>query len=216
MRLRYRIPLAVIAIFMVMTLFMASSYALWKVTIYQETENIIETGCFSLEFKDESSSINLGNTYPMSNESGMKTIPYIFTVKNTCTVDAKYTIYLNTLEVDGVKLEDSLINYSLVKVDGALATAQTLDTAKTNMDTSHFTFTKKILKSYELETSTLKGKTDENSDDGGSATYSLRLWIDESGKNAVRDKEGNVITPGIEGQTFEAGISTIATATKLD
>lgn len=216
MRLRYRIPLAVIAIFMVMTLFMASSYALWKVTIYQETENIIETGCFSLEFKDESSSINLGNTYPMSNESGMKTIPYIFTVKNTCTVDAKYTIYLNTLEVDGVKLEDSLINYSLVKVDGALATAQTLDTAKTNMDTSHFTFTKKILKSYELETSTLKGKTDENSDDGGFATYSLRLWIDESGKNAVRDKEGNVITPGIEGQTFEAGISTIATATKLD
>lgn len=216
MRLRYRIPLAVIAIFMVMTLFMASSYALWKVTIYQETENIIETGCFSLEFKDESSSINLGNTYPMSNESGMKTIPYIFTVKNTCTVDAKYTIYLNTLEVDGVKLEDSLINYSLVKVDGALATAQTLDTAKTNMDTSHFTFTKKILKSYELETSTLKGKTDENSDDGGFATYSLRLWIDESGKNAVRDKEGNVITHGIEGQTFEAGISTIATATKLD
>lgn len=221
MRLRYRIPLAIIAIFMVLTLFMASSYALWKVTIYQETENIIETGCFSIEFQDESSSINLGNTYPMSNESGMKTTPYIFTIKNTCTVDANYTIYLNTLEVNGTKLADSLIKYSLVKVDGALATAKTLDTATTNIDTSHFTFNKNILKSYELATGTLKGKVEDKVDatknkEGESATYELRLWIDESGKNAVRDKEGNIITPGIEGQTFEAGISTIATATKIE
>ncbi len=215
MRLRYRIPLAVIAILMVMTLFLSSSYALWKVTIYQETENIIETGCFSIEFEDVSDSINLGNTYPMKDTNGMKLTPYIFKVKNTCSVDAKYTIYLNTLEVTGTKLDDSLIKYSLIKSDDAVGTAQTLDTAKVNLDKSHFTFDKTILKSYEIGTGTLKGKTNDASDDGGVATYSLRLWIDESGKNAVRDKNGNIITPGIEGQTFEAGISTIATATKL-
>lgn len=216
MRLRYRIPLAVIAIFMVLTLFMASSYALWKVTIYQETENIIETGCFSIEFQDKSSSINLGNTYPMSDTNGMKTVPYVFTLKNTCTVDANYTLYLNTLEVDGVKLADNLIKYSLVKEGGAVATAQKLSTATPNIDKSHFTYTKNILNSYELGTGSLKGKTSEDSDDGGAVTYSLRLWIDESGKNAVRDKAGNIVTPGIDGQTFEAGISTIATATKLE
>lgn len=204
MRLRYRIPLAMIAIFMVLTLFMASSYALWKVTIYQETENIIETGCFSIEFKNESSSINLGNTYPMSDASGLKTTPYTFTLKNTCTVDAKYTLYLNTLAVNGTKLDDNLIKYSIVKSDGALNVVQKLATAKTNSDLSHFSFNKKVLKSYELGTGTLKGKSSDTSNDGGSATYSLRLWIDSSA------------TKTIANQTFEAGISTIATATKLD
>lgn len=204
MRLKYRIPLATIAILMVATLFIASSYALWKVTIYQETENIIETGCFSLEFQDISSSINLDNTYPMSNEKGMKMKPYEFKITNTCTVDAKYTIYLNTLEVEGTKLNDHLIKYSLLKTDGAVAVATTLDTAKENLDISHFSFDKGIEKSYEIGTGTLKGKTAEESSDGESATYSLRLWIDESATNSIA------------GQTFEAGISTIAYATKLE
>lgn len=204
MRLRYRLPLALIAICMVMTLFVASSYALWKVTIYQETENIIETGCFSISFNDDSTSINLNNTYPMSNENGLKTTPYTFTLTNTCTIDANYTIYLNTLEVSGTKLADSLIKYALVKADGAVATAQNLNSATQNIDKSHFTFDKNILNSYVLETGTLKGKTSETSNDGGSVTYNLRLWIDEAGTNTIA------------GQTFEAGISTIATSTKLD
>lgn len=203
MRLKYRIPLALIAILMVVTLFIASSYALWKVTIYQETENIIETGCFSLSF-EEADSINLDNTYPMTSESGMKTKPYQFTIRNTCTVDAKYTIYLNTLAVTGTKLDDSLIKYSLIKTGGAVAVATNLNTATTNLDTSHFTFDKKILKSYEIGSGTLKGKSSETSNDGASDTYNLRLWIDEKA------------TKTIAGQTFEAGISTIAYATKIE
>lgn len=203
MRLRYRIPLAIIAIFMVLTLFMASSYALWKVTLYQETENIIQSGCFEITFEDVSSSINLNNTYPMSDTSGLKTSPYTFKITNRCTVDAKYTLYLNTLAVNGTKLDDSLVKYSIVKSDGALNVVQKLNAAKTNSDLSHFSFNKKVLKSYELTTGTLKGKSSDTSNDGGSATYSLRLWIDSSA------------TKTIGGQTFEAGISTIATATNL-
>lgn len=204
MRLKYRIPLALTAILMVVTLFVASSYALWKVTIYQETENLIETGCFSLAFEDVSDSINLNNTYPMENEKGMKTKPYQFTIRNTCTVDAKYTIYLNTLSVNGTKLDDSLIKYSLIKTDDAVAIANNLDSATVNIDLSHFTFDKKILDSYEIGSGTLKGKTSETSDDGEYETYSLRLWIDEKATNEIA------------GQTFEAGISTIAYATKLE
>lgn len=203
MRLRYRIPLALLAILMVITLFIASSYALWKVTIYQETENIIETGCFKLDFEDVSSSIQLDNTYPMPDESGMKLKPYIFTISNTCTIDAKYTLFLNTLDVDKEKLDDGLIKYSIVKSDGALAVADTLNAAPKNIDTSHFTFDKKILTSYEIGSGTLKGRTSKTSEDGETATYSLRLWIDESATN------------DIAGQTFEAGLSTIAYATKL-
>lgn len=204
MSLKYRIPLALISILMVITLFIASSYALWKVTIYQETENIIESGCFSISFENVSNSINLDNTYPMSNTSGMKTTPYVFKLTNTCTVDAKYTIYLNTLAVSGTKLDDGIIKYALVETDGALSTAQKLNTATVNLDKSHFTFDKSILTSYEIGSGTLKGKTSDSSSDGGTATYSLRLWIDESAGNSIFN------------QTFEAGVSTIAYATKIE
>lgn len=204
MSLKYRIPLAMIAICMVLTLFLASSYALWKVTIYQETENIIDSGCFAITFEEESSSINLTNTYPISNEKGMKTKPYIFKITNTCTTDAKYTLYLNTLEVNGSKIDDSLIDYSLVKSDGAVAVANKLNTATKNIDTSHFDFDKKILTSYEVAEGTLKGATSDGGTDGEAATYSLRLWIDESA------------TTAINGYSFEAGLSVISTATKIE
>lgn len=221
MRLKYRIPLAIIAICMVITMFIASSYALWSVTITQESKNAIESGCFAITFDDtNSSSINLTNTYPIPDDKGLKTTPYTFTIKNTCTVDARFTLYLNTLNVpkktvvvDGKeseidnKIADDFIKYSLIESDGAVAVAQSLINAEKNPDTSYFTFKedfgKDVLKSYALTTGTLKGQSAEGVDDGESITYSLRLWIDE------------VATTEINGQTFEAGISTVAYATKL-
>ncbi len=209
MRLRYRIPLAIIAICMVITMFIASSYALWSVTITQESKNALESGCFAITFDDtDSSSINLTNTFPISDEKGLKTAPYTFTIKNTCTVDARFTLYLNTLNiVDGVKLSDDFIKYSLMQSDGAVAVAQSLKNAEQNLDTSYFTFKedfgKDVLKSYVLTTGTLKGQSAEGVDDGEAITYSLRLWIDE------------VATNEIFGQTFEAGVSTVAYAVQL-
>lgn len=202
MRLRYRIPLALISILMVMTLFLASSYALWRISVFQETENLIETGCFSIVFDDtDSSSINLNNTYPMVDESGLKTVPYTFTIKNTCTVDADYTLFLNTLEVND-KIPDSLIRYSLIQEAGALNVGKTLESADVNTDKSHFKFDKKILNSYVIESGSLKGRSSTESDDGEEITYHLRLWIDQAGT-----KEG---TNNVAGKTFEAGVSVIA------
>lgn len=190
MRLRYRIPLAVIAVMLVITMFLGSSYALWKVTKYQETTNIIETGCFELSFTEQSSSISLKNTYPITDEKGLKTTPYMFTLKNTCTIAADYKVYLNTLETTGTKITDSLIKYSLQKTGDSVAVASLLGAATVNSDVTNFTYDKNLLTSYELATGTLQPED--------SVQYSLRLWIDESA------------TTAINGQTFEAGIATVA------
>lgn len=190
MRLRYRIPLAIIAIMLVITMFLGSSYALWKVTKYQETANVIETGCFELSFTEQSSSISLKNTYPITDEKGLKTTPYMFTLKNTCTIAADYKVYLNTLEPTGTKITDTLIKYSLQKTGGSVAVASLLSGATVNKDVTNFTYDKNLLTSYEIATGTLQPEE--------SAQYSLRLWIDESA------------TTAINGQSFEAGIATVA------
>lgn len=203
MRLKYRIPLAIIAILMVITLFMGSSYALWKTTDYQETVNKIATGCFELSFTEDKKSINLDNTYPMEDEKGAETIPYRFTITNTCTTDAEYTIYLNTLKPDlGTKIADDLIKVALLEENGATMVAHNLDSLEQNVELSHFAYPKELLNSYIIGTGKLKGK-DDNGNAGESVTYDLRIWIDEKA------------TTAINGQTFEAAVASVAYATSI-
>lgn len=214
MRLRYRIPLAIIAILIVMTLFMGSSYALWKTTDYQETVNQLAAGCFELSFQEESKSINLNNAYPMEDEKGFKTKPYTFTLTNTCTTDAEYKIFLNTLGTDENKIADNLIKVALIEENGALNNAQKLNSILENTDLSNFAYAKPILNSYVLGTGKLKGKQ-EGAEIGESVTYDLRIWIDSSATNTKKDLTGNVISTGIDGKTFEAAVASVAYATKI-
>lgn len=175
LRLRYRIPLAIIAILMMVTLFVGSSYALWQTTDYQESVNQIAAGCFELSFVEDKKSINLDNTYPMEDTNGLKTVPYRFTIKNTCTVDANYTIYLNTLKpIVGTKLADNLVKVSLLKEGGATNVVRLLSGIEDKAleddlkyfdydikDASGAVVTKRdILTSYIIGTGTLKGRTE--------------------------------------------------------
>ena len=220
MRLRYRIPLIIIAILIVFTTFIGSSYSFWEVTEYQTDPNIIRTGCFELSFEEQSSSVNLVNSYPMADEKGLKTIPYTFTLTNTCDIDADYTVYLNTFQAASgkTKIDDKFIKYSLNKKESSSKVAKYLasedqenqnNKAIVNSDTSSFKYEegKTIETSYELDSGSLKGKTTDTEGQeksGESVTYELRLWIDSSATN------------DIHGQVFEAAVSTIATATDLN
>ncbi len=220
MRLGYRVSLAVISIAMVAVLFVSSSYALWKVTSVQENENIIKSGCFVVDLQSEGESIRLDNTYPMEDEKGLKQQPYVFTIKNNCTLDAQYTIYLSELVDDASKnntLNIDLINYSFMEQGGAVATAKKLsaltsEQSKLTNSASSLSFEgKKIDATYELATGTLKGKkvnvqsgTEVTEKEGESKTYELRLWIDENATNEIF------------GKSFEAGVSAIAYAIASD
>ena len=204
MRLKYRLSLAIIAICMVITMFVASSYALWSITITQESKNAVEAGCFTISFTDVTSSINLDNAYPVTDAKGMKTSPYTFQIKNVCTVDARVSILLNVLEDSTVS--ENLIKYSLILKDAAVETPKWLKNAEDmtlRTNTSQFGLEKAVRKVYEIGTVTLKGSSTPDVDDGASATYNLKLWIDESATNAIFR------------QKFEAALSTVAYATTL-
>jgi len=181
--------------------------------LYGQSVNQIASGCFELSFVEDKKSINLDNTYPMEDASGLKTIPYRFTIKNTCTVDAEYSIYLNTLNPSvGTKLADNLVKVSLLKEGGSTNVVRLLSGVDVNTDLTHFDYDLKdadgtviterdILTSYVLGSGTLKGKTDTT--EGESATYDLRIWIDASA------------TKEISGQTFEAAVASVAYATSI-
>ena len=218
MRLKYRVSLAVISILMVMTLFLSSSYSLWKITVTQGGENVISAGCFDvkLENVDNNNNINLTNTYPMTDEKGKNLTPYIFKITNNCTIDASYTIYLNQLDsqnkvTNGDQKIEDYIKYTFKEQNGAGTTDETAKKLKDgtavttdDLNTADITFNygdgKNIQKTYALGTGVVTGRTGDTGA-GGSKTYELHLWI------------GNEANKTIGGQTFEAGVSVVAYAT---
>ncbi len=211
LRLRYRISLAVIAIMLVCCMFLGSSYALWKVEFEQDSENVIKTGCFDVTLEDaaDSKSINLEKAYPISDEQGLASTPYKFTVKNNCTIDAEYTLYLNVLKVDANsetdvnskiagQIPDENIMYTLKKESETNSTANKINTLTENKnETASFDLDGKTLsKSYILDGSSSKLSLKANS----SVSYELRLWISKDATTSINYKR------------FEAQIATIAWA----
>ena len=75
-------------------LLIATSYALWQITLKQADENRLTTSCFRINFKDQDS-INLTDTYPMSDEEVKKLKPYTFTITNTCNTHVAYRVFFH-------------------------------------------------------------------------------------------------------------------------
>ena len=134
------------------------SYSLWTETHTQTTANELLVGCFSTSLT-ENNSINLTNQFPIIDDEGLKSIPYTFTLSNTCTVAAKYQINLEILS-------SSTLDSSLVKMSLDSTTANTLNT----YDVIDSTISD-ANKAYKLT----NGYLAPNS----SITYNLRLWLTE-------------------------------------
>ena len=180
--------LMVIGIMLSISLLVGVSYALWSNTHVQETENIVETGCFSTDFT-EVNSIGLNNSYPISDSKGMSATPYQFTITNICTVDAKY-------EVNFEVLANSTLSSNYVKL--------AIDNKKD------------ILSNYESKTPTIEGALSSNNIASGwlkadeSITYDLRLWIDEETtleQGEGKGLSGNVVVVSVGDELNDSLIS---------
>ena len=67
MRKSYKIILMVISILLIGSIIIGTSYSIWVKTAIQKEQNIVNSSCFDIEFT-ESSSINLANAIPISDE----------------------------------------------------------------------------------------------------------------------------------------------------
>ena len=150
----------IIVIVLLLILGIGFSYAWWRYTVIQDKTNVGVSKCFSLELANQANEINLTNMHPITDEEGRKLTPYTFTLKNTCSVSAKYSLNMEMLE--GTTLNS---NYLAVLVN--------------NKDI-------KLLSSYNTATTVVKGSTESRTLDtgilapNGSKDYSISLWMDKS------------------------------------
>ena len=150
----------IIVIVLLLILGIGFSYAWWRYTVIQDKTNVGVSKCFSIELANQANEINLTNMYPITDEEGRKLTPYTFTLKNTCSVSAKYSLNMEMLE--GTTLNS---NYLAVLVN--------------NKDI-------KLLSSYNTATTVIDGSTESRTLDTGvlqansSKDYSISLWIDKS------------------------------------
>ena len=154
-----RLILAIITISLVGLIGIGMSYAYWRSTVIQDKTNVGASKCFSIELANQANEINLTNAYPITDAEGRKLTPYTFTLKNTCSMAAKYNLNMEMLS--GTTLNSG---YVAVLVN--------------NNDI-------RLLSSYNAATTVIGGSTESRTLDIGlleensSKDYSISLWIDE-------------------------------------
>ena len=132
----------------------------------QDTANTFTSGCLNIELTDASSSINLTNTYPISDVEGVDSTSYDFTIRNTCDTSTNYSINLESLNLNEVA---NTLNADYIKVS---LSSNTVDNVISKLSDNPST-TPEIDGAYEaytLYTASLGAHETK--------TYHLKLWID--------------------------------------
>ena len=166
-----------------------NTYALWYETNNQPSDNLISTGCFNINFNDldeegNSTSIQLLNSYPISDTTGVKLKPYKFTLKNICNIKGEYRVVLSKLS--NSDLDNTFLRYTFNKTDGAIVVNQMPLESTTGLDKSTESVInernnpKTIVDNYVLE----EGYIEPNEE----ITYELRIWLNEEADNTQMDK----------------------------
>ena len=107
------IILIILILISILTL-IGSSYALLTKK-FTSKKLSVEVGTLKVDFT-EGNAITMDNVVPMTDENGMNTTPYTFTITNSGTIDSYYTIYNE--EDSNNTLDTTYLKYKLVSNDG--------------------------------------------------------------------------------------------------
>lgn len=112
------IAIAVIAIFLIGFSLINSTYSLFYYENYAPEVENYSTGTLSITAGSKGNNISLTNVVPKSDEDGVKTTPYTFTITNTGNLDYKFNVKLLAANTSNLSSE-----YIKLKVDdGAITT----------------------------------------------------------------------------------------------
>ena len=182
--MKKRIVILVVSLIAITGIIVGVSYAFFSIGGSQEQANTFTSGCLNISLTNESTSINLTNTYPITDIEGLETTSYDFTIKNTCTTETNYSINLESLNKQTNSLSADYIKVALSSdtVDHVISKLSDNTSVTPEIDGSY--------ESYNLYTGTLKGSE--------SKTYHLKLWIDydatkEEAANKTYSSKINVI-----------------------
>ena len=168
MKKKHKITLLVIGIFLVLSLMISSSYALWVFNVSQESTNVLVSDCFEIRFTSGSNAINLTNSFPMKDGEGVYTIPYEFTIRNICNHASDIEINIETLNVSQIAGENLRVD-----VNGHIHTYGIDNYVTPSLDNA--------VSAARFYTDTVAA--------GDSKKYNLRFWIKEDANSVdVADK----------------------------
>ncbi len=140
-----------------------SSYALLTKS-FKSKKLSMEVGSLKIDFA-EGNAISMDNAAPMTDENGLNSTPYTFTITNGGDINAYYTVS-NEEELANT-LDTSYLRMQLTGSDGYNSGIKTVKDLGTE--------TYKLIDETLLET-------------GKSVTYELRMWISQDAGNDIQDK----------------------------
>ena len=166
------------------------SYALFNIILVGKKKNKIVTGTLDLELVEEDASnpskytvVELNDAVPMTDEEGLATTPYVFTINNKGNIDAKYTLGLEV--ASDSEMPAGAIKYAY----------------KRTSSSDYFESVPKLLSDVNTHTSknlnnenvTLYDIVDSNISVNDSVDYELRVWVDYNAGVSASDKSFTAI-----------------------
>ncbi len=162
-----QLMLTLLSIFGVTMLSIGSTFAIFTVSSKSAEYNVIKTGTLNINFAaDASSTVGLNNALPMSDTNGLAQSGTTFTITNTGSLPANYS----------VSLKDDT---DMVTQDNCSAKQLAKENIKYSLDGSTASLLSTAIDS-ELISGNLKA--------GESKTFTLKLWIKEDATNEVLNK----------------------------
>ena len=162
-----QLMLTLLSIFGVTMLSIGSTFAIFTVSSKSAEYNVIKTGTLNINFAaDASSTVGLNNALPMSDTNGLAQSGTTFTITNTGSLPANYS----------VSLKDDT---DMVTQDNCSAKQLAKTNIKYSLDGSTVSLLSTAIDS-ELISGNLKA--------GESKTFTLKLWIKEDATNEVLNK----------------------------
>ena len=178
-----KIIMIIILVLISLIALLGSSYALLTKS-FKSKKLSMQVGTLKIDFAD-SNIISMTNAAPMTDEDGLKTTPYTFTITNTGDIKAYYTVS-NEEELANT-LDTSYLRMKLIGDDGYDSGVKTVKDLGTE--------------TYRLinETELAAGKT---------VTYKLYMWISSDAGNNIQDKvyKSKIVVNGTSNST----VSTVA------
>ena len=170
--------ITLISILGVTMLSIGSAFAIFTVSNESEDYNVLKAGTLDIDFGEDTSTISLTNSYPLSDTDGLASDPYTFTITNTGTLDAYYTV--------------SLLD------DDEMIAADNCSENQLNKDYIKYTLNDNTIHNYS-EIVAAGGQIDSGMlAPSESKTYTLRLWLREDAGNDVLGKHyhGKIVVNG--------------------
>ena len=196
MNKKQKILLGCISLLLLFSVVIGISFAYWQLSVKQTKENQASTTCLNIELEEANNGILLSEAYPITDEEGMSSTPYTFTIKNTCDSFVSYEVSLGILDTSTLdsRYVAAVLDYNAI---------QTLDQhEETNLE------------GYKEGRILQKG----NLSGGEEVTYNLRIWMDydtpltEETMNQAFKSKIVVTGSATKYEPIEQGFNTLADA----